>query len=284
MIAWAEGVFGPYPFETAGATVAGAEFYLALETQTIPVFGTYGGDPNAALSDEALASIEITLLHELAHQWFGDAVSVQRWRDVWLNEGFATYAEALWLEETEGVGARDDMLERLYAASLSATRFTDPALLPELTAADVLEAIQDQGQFLDDESIDELLGLVDAEDEAALAGIPAETALHALAESGVPASFFPGLPLLTGDPGREELFSSSGVYGRGALTLHALRLEVGDEVFLAILKGWGERFGDGNAATADLVTLAEDVSGQELSPLFDAWLFTAALPELAGIG
>jgi len=284
IIASQEALFGPYPFETAGAIVAGAEFYLALETQTVPVYGTYGDDPDAELSPGALAAIENIIVHETAHQWFGDAVSIQRWRDIWLNEGFATYAEALWLEETEGIDARDEMLRELYAASLAASTFTDPALLADLTAADVLGAIQDQGEFLDQEPIASFLGLLDVDDEADLDEVPAAAALAALEASGVPADFFPGLPLLTGDPGRDQIFSTSGVYGRGALTLHALRVEVGDDAFFEILKEWSERFGGGNAATGDLVTLAEEVSGAELSPLFDAWLLEVALPELAGIG
>ena len=43
------------------------------------------------------------VVHELAHQWFGDDVAVHRWQDIWLNEGFATYAEWLW-DEHEGQG------------------------------------------------------------------------------------------------------------------------------------------------------------------------------------
>ena len=114
--------------------------------------------------------------------------------------------------------------------------------------------------------------------------VPAADALAALEASGVPADVFPGLPLLTGDPGRDQIFSTSGVYGRGALTLHALRVEVGDDAFFEILKEWSERFGGGNAATVDLVILSEEISGEELSPLFDSWLFEVGVPELEGIG
>ena len=286
MITWAETVFGPYPFELAGATVVGAPFQIALETQTLPIFGAYGLELEGGLSVEELAAlktadIEDTLVHELAHQWFGDAVSVQRWRDMWLNEGFATYAQALWLEETQGVDARDERLRGLYGAVLDETRFLDPERLPTFTAADVLRGLQERGELLEDASVESFRSSLGAADDAALDDIPAENALDALAAGGFPVSVFPGLAVLAGDPGPPSIFSYA-TYDRGALTLHALRLTVGDDAFFAILSGWVERYGGGNAATADLVAVAEEISGQELSPLFDAWLFT--LPTLDGIG
>jgi aminopeptidase N len=93
-------VFGPYPFEAAGAVISSEPAAGALECQTLPVYGR-GCD------------VEI-ILHELAHQWFGDSVSVDLWRDLWLNEAFASYAEWLWLENTSGVDAYDEKARHTY--------------------------------------------------------------------------------------------------------------------------------------------------------------------------
>ncbi|APE23043.1 M1 family metallopeptidase [Streptomyces venezuelae] len=94
--------FGPYPFSTAGAIVTtDGTLGYALETQTRPVF------PAASFD-------RTTLVHELAHQWFGNSVTPATWRDLWLNEGFATYAEWLYAEEYEHVPARTHF-ERAFA-------------------------------------------------------------------------------------------------------------------------------------------------------------------------
>ncbi|WP_214402637.1 M1 family metallopeptidase [Pseudonocardia lacus] len=89
MIEYFETVFGPYPFGSFGAIVDDdEEAGYALETQTRPI---YSGVPD-----------ESTVAHELAHQWFGNKITPALWKDIWLNEGFATYAEWLWEESTGG--------------------------------------------------------------------------------------------------------------------------------------------------------------------------------------
>jgi aminopeptidase N len=71
---------------------------------------------------------------------------------------------------------------------------------------------------------------------------------------------------------------------RGALTLHALRLRVGDEVFFDILRTYVERNRNGNSTTADFVALAEEVSGEELSDLFNEWLYDPVIPDMPELG
>ncbi|MGW3986886.1 M1 family metallopeptidase [Streptomyces sp. NPDC004830] len=107
VLAWAERRFGPYPFSSTGAIVDRAPgLGYALETQTRPVFP---GAPDLTL-----------LVHELAHQWYGDSVSPESWRDMWLNEGFATYAEWLWEEEHGGRSAQQTF-DALYSGSYFTT-------------------------------------------------------------------------------------------------------------------------------------------------------------------
>ena len=91
------------------------DFEAALENQTLSIFGRYMVD--------IPEFFEVVMVHELAHQWFGNSVTPADWGDIWLNEGFATYAEWLWLEHRRGEqammatiqGERDRMAISDYA-------------------------------------------------------------------------------------------------------------------------------------------------------------------------
>ncbi len=123
-------IFGPYPFTETGAIVDQApNVGYALETQTRPVYHQAPG--------------EATVAHELAHQWFGDSVSLETWPQMWLNEGFATWSEWRWAEQRGGRTTAEAFaqLERT-PASENRTWDPPPAAIPdpsELFAGSVYE-------------------------------------------------------------------------------------------------------------------------------------------------
>ncbi len=192
MIAFLEQAFVPYPFTSFGSIVDDDTVGYALETQTRPVYSR--------------AAREGTVVHELAHQWFGNAVSPGRWQDIWLNEGWATYVEWLWTEHRGGDSAQA--------------------------------------------SFDEVMA------------IPADDEFWDLAIA---------------DPGPLGLFHDP-VYDRGAATLHALRLEVGDAAFFAASQEWLTRYDDATGTTEDFQAIFEEASGQDLGAFFDTWVRTPTKP------
>jgi aminopeptidase N len=94
-------IFGRYPFSSTGGMIDDFTAGYALENQTKPLYGGFNPDQSI-------------IAHELAHQWFGDSLSIKRWKDLWLNEGFATYAEWLWAEH-KGTNTADKLFESFHA-------------------------------------------------------------------------------------------------------------------------------------------------------------------------
>ncbi|HSU34712.1 MAG TPA: M1 family metallopeptidase [Propionibacteriaceae bacterium] len=92
-IRFGERRYGPYPFDSAGVVIKNTDVGYALETQTRPVFD--------GPTDES------TIIHEFAHQWYGNSVTPKDWGDIWLNEGFATYAEWQWAAAHGGLSTAE---------------------------------------------------------------------------------------------------------------------------------------------------------------------------------
>lgn len=129
-----------------------------------------------------------------------------RWQHIWLNEGFATYAEWLW-DEHEGIRTAQEDFNNFYS-------------IPE-----------------DD----------------------------------------PFWTLTIGDPGTDQLFDIP-IYWRGAMTLHQLRLRIGDDAFFRLLRTWARTQEGGNVTTPQFIRLAERISGRDLDAFFTTWLFTPSKP------
>ncbi|UFR01857.1 M1 family metallopeptidase [Streptomyces sp. Go40/10] len=125
-IAWMESKVGRYPFETYGVLMAQAATGFELETQTLSLF------EKDLFTEPAYPKwyVESVMVHELSHQWFGDSVTPRSWSDVWLNEGHATWYEALYADET----AHRPMEERMKAAYGASDRWREaggPPALPK---------------------------------------------------------------------------------------------------------------------------------------------------------
>ncbi|RKZ15040.1 hypothetical protein DRQ53_10075 [bacterium] len=116
MIRHFERMFGPYPYADIKYGMSLFVFGGAMEHPTISSMGDFTVSQNISSLYPGPAA-ESIVAHELAHQWFGDAVHVGRWGDIWLNEGFARFCEILWLESFYGPKYGRIWLDRIWRSS-----------------------------------------------------------------------------------------------------------------------------------------------------------------------
>ncbi|USX49713.1 M1 family metallopeptidase [Lentzea sp. HUAS12] len=191
VLAHLETRFGPYPQRAAGGIWVADQIGFSLETQTRPIYAAW-------------ADLE-TLVHENAHMWFGDSVSITNWADICLNECLASYSQWLWLEK-EGTD-----LDQRYREQVEQRRERSSFWAPKL---------YDMGQ------------------------------------------------------GNEF----RGVYDKGILGVHALRKQVGDDVFFKGLQSWVSEHRDGNATWPQFEEHFKKASGQPLDAFFKAWFRDSGIP------
>ncbi|MGV9311703.1 M1 family metallopeptidase [Streptomyces sp. NPDC003691] len=208
---WLESRVGRYPFETYGVLIADANTGFELETQTLSLF-----ERSLFTAGYPEWYVDSIMVHELAHQWFGDSVTPRAWSDLWLNEGHATWYEALYAEELGGYTLERRMREA-YLRS-------------------------DQWR----------------------------------ADGGPPAAPLPP------EPGRKISLFRPIVYDGGALVLYALRQTIGADAFDKVERAWVREYRDGTAGSADFARMASRISGRDLGPFFDEWLYGERTPPMPG--
>lgn len=92
--------FGPYPFDSYAVVVTDDDLEIPIEAQTLSIFGANHCDGSR--------KYERLVAHELAHQWFGNSLTIGRWKDIWLHEGFACYSEWIWSESSGALSAHQE--------------------------------------------------------------------------------------------------------------------------------------------------------------------------------
>lgn len=192
-----DSLFSPYPFEKVGYVAAPIG---SMEHQTM-----------VTIDRRTLDTNNTTAVHELAHMWWGDHVTCHTFDDPWLNEGFATFSESLFLE-----------------------RFFGRQAYVEKQQSNVRSAIKNGSSI-------------------PMFGAPAAT-------------------------GHTNNYPSAVIYDKGAAVLGMLRMQLGDSLFFAALRMYGQRHGYSTATSEDLRKAFSDASGLDHTAFFSHWVYGKGYP------
>ena len=194
-------IFGEYPFSCEKYGHALAYLGGAMEHQTMTTTGYFS---------------EFLIAHELAHQWFGDNVTCASWQYIWLNEGFATYAELLWDEHKNGREDAFNSFRKYEMANVISYGKTGSVFVPI--------------EYIDDE---------------------------------------------------DRIFNSTLSYNKGAVLLHMIRYELGDddELFFNILQTYQKRYKDSVATAEDFKSVLEELSEIDFTTFFEQWYYGEGYPK-----
>lgn len=301
MIACFEPLLGKYPYRDSGSVVLNRAIGGALENQTRSVYG-----------NESIYVGETIFAHEISHQWIGNAVSIADWSDLWIKEGFAMYAEALWEKCAGRTEIYETLLKDFYSVIanaginiLDAEAFSDMVSekdeLPEALLTDK-DSIRQGLELICGESPDET---VNEEIEASLAEDPlTEEAFWKLVPQTCrslvmePAKetrireFFGfsadeswsetgqiGPKAITND--FDDMYGYEPYYG-GALVYIALNDRLGDERFAEAMQTIVERYTNSVINTEEFIQVFSEVAGEDLSEWISRWLVYRTVPDLPG--
>jgi aminopeptidase N len=304
---------GAYPFREYGIITHDIEAGFALENQTLSSFPAKFQGFDQMPAAEASAVIEEIYAHELAHQWFGALVSYQDHSQIFIHEGFAEFLGRFWSQHSKyrtlEEATKDDYGFMLYAKEGGYFEFDKAVLLNTLKG----RAFNIKPDFIFDAAkVGQALDLIFSGTlpaasrasilEKAASGLNieqlaneinqlpftkvavtrrinrevrrlADPNLEPVQPSPVPGTIKPG----------DDPFNGN-VYARGAATLHALYLKVGEETFFKMLRTYLDRHRFANATNEDFLKVVAELGGADARALTERWLFDERLPDFPELG